>query len=262
MNYPAAPMPPEPTTKSDRLKLALLASPRLYRVARRPFALGRYYLKRPHDPAYAAFRYLKGGDGIFLDVGANAGMSALSFRLFQPDVPIVSIEPNPFHEPDLAFLKRRVLRDFDYRLIGAGAEPHVLSLHVPVYNGTALTAIAALERSSVEANRSLRSLLGERIASDRFEVVKVKVDVRPLDELELEPDFVKLVVQGAEYPALLGMRRTLERRRPVVMVQRPNPDVRTLFGELGYSAWTATGEGARLEPEDRWALNIFFLPDV
>lgn len=254
-------MQPEATTKSDRLKRALLSSPRLYRVARRPFALGRYYLRRPHDPAYAAFRHLKRGDGIFLDVGANAGMSALSFRLFQPGVPIVSIEPNPFHEPDLAFLKRRVLRNFNYRLIGAGDEPHVLSLQVPVYNGTALTALAALERSSVESNRHLRSLLGNRVESRRFEIVEVQVDVRPLDELELEPDFVKLVVQGAEYPALLGMRRTVERRRPVVMVQRPNPQVRAFFDALGYSAWTATGAGAKLERECEWALNIFFLPD-
>ena len=121
-------MPPEPSTKADRLKLALLASPRLYRASRRPFALGRYYLRRPHDPAYAAFRHLPRRDGIFLDVGANAGMSALSFRVFRPDVPIFSVEPNPFHGPDLEFLKRRVLRDFDYKLIGAGAEPHVLTL--------------------------------------------------------------------------------------------------------------------------------------
>jgi FkbM family methyltransferase len=254
-------MQPESPTKSDRLKRALLSSPTLYRVARRPFALGRYYLHQPHDPDYAAFRHLARGHGPFLDVGANAGMSALSFRLFQPDVPIVSVEPNPFHEPDLAFLKRRVLSDFDYRLIGAGAEPHVLTLQVPVYNGTALTALASLDRSSIESNRSLRTLLGGRMGSDRFRIVEVPVDVRPLDELELEPAFVKLVVQGAEYPALLGMRRTIERSRPVVMVQRPNPQVRALFGELSYSPWTATGPDARLEPESGWALNIFFRPN-
>jgi hypothetical protein len=69
------------------------------------------------------------------------------------------------------------------------------------------------------------------------------------------------VVQGAEYPALLGMRRTIERKRPVVMTQRPNDDVRSLFSELAYSTWTATGAGAALERERDWALNIFFLPE-
>ncbi|MEA2431015.1 MAG: hypothetical protein QOI19_1488 [Thermoleophilaceae bacterium] len=254
-------MPPEATTRADRLKLALLANPRVYRAARRPFALGRYYLRRPHDPAYAAFKHLKRDDGIFLDVGANAGMSALSFRVFRPDIPIVSLEPNPFHEPDLSFLKEHVLRDFDFRLIGAGEEPHVLSLHVPIYNGTALTAVAALERSKVLENRSLRSLLGDKLRSDRFEIAEVEVKIERLDDLGLEPAFIKLVVQGAEYPALLGMRRTIERKRPVVMTQRPNDDVRSLFSELAYSTWTATGAGAALERERDWALNIFFLPE-
>src|SRR5437763_822582 len=107
-----------PTARSDRLKRALLFNPWLYRAARRPFALGRYWLRRPHDPAYAAFRHLERADGLFLDIGANAGMSAMSFRIFRRDVPILSLEPNPFHEPDLRFLQRRVLHDFDYRMLG------------------------------------------------------------------------------------------------------------------------------------------------
>jgi FkbM family methyltransferase len=253
-------LPSPPRSNSDRLKRALLSSPLLYRTARRPFALGRYWLRRPHDPAYAAFRDLDGAGGIFLDVGANAGMSALSFRIFRPDVPILSLEPNPFHEPDLHFLERRVLRDFEYRMLGAGAEPHVLTLYVPVYNGSALTAIAALDRSKVLENTSLRALLGPAMRSPRFDIAEVEVKVERIDDLHVHPAFVKLVVQGAEYPALLGMRDTIERARPVVMIQRPTDQVRSFLAERGYSTWTATGPGGSLAPETEWALNIFFRP--
>jgi FkbM family methyltransferase len=251
-----------PTTQSDRLKRTLLVNPWLYRAARRPFALARYRLRRPHDPAYAAFRHLERSDGLFLDVGANAGMSAMSFRIFRRDIPILSLEPNPFHEPDLRFLQRRVLRDFDYRMLGAGAEPHVVTLYVPVYNGSALTAVAALERSKVLANKSLQALLGPAIRSPRFDIAEVEVKVERIDDLNIDPAFVKLVVQGAEHEALLGMRDTIERAHPVVMIQRPTQQVRSFFGERGYSTWTATGPDGALAPEAGWALNIFFVPSA
>ena len=38
---------------------------------------------------------------LFLDIGANDGISARSFRLFNKTTPIFSIEPNPCHEAAL-----------------------------------------------------------------------------------------------------------------------------------------------------------------
>ena len=94
--------------------------PRLWKLAwdaihRLPFLL-------PHDKSYRALRHfiaLK-PEGLFLDVGANDGISALSFRRFSKSYRILSLEPNALLEPALKKLKASDPH-FDYRMIGAGA---------------------------------------------------------------------------------------------------------------------------------------------
>ena len=51
---------------------------------------------------------------MLLDIGANAGQSALSFRAVNKG-PILSIEPNPGHERDLK-LVARIIKVFEYRM--------------------------------------------------------------------------------------------------------------------------------------------------
>ena len=92
----------------QELKVALMRSPRLYTLSMRPYVTARYLMRRPHDPEYGVFGLFAQSDAIFLDVGANSGMSALSFRLQQKRAPILSIEPNPYHESNLRWAGRLV----------------------------------------------------------------------------------------------------------------------------------------------------------
>jgi hypothetical protein len=56
-------------------------------------------------------------DGLFLDVGANVGQSAMSFRIFNRQARILSIEPNPDLEPDLRIV--RLVGRCDYLMVSA-----------------------------------------------------------------------------------------------------------------------------------------------
>ena len=85
---------------ASKTRSALTRSPRLYSAARRAAILGRYARKRVHEPDFEFFRGRGDGTGMLLDIGANAGQSALSFRAVNKG-PILSIEPNPGHERDL-----------------------------------------------------------------------------------------------------------------------------------------------------------------
>ena len=236
------------------MKLLVARSPTLYVAARRARALALYALRRPHEPDFAAFALFPERDGLFLDVGANLGSSALSFRLFNRRSPILSIEPNPFHERDLRFVKR-LLHNFDYELFAAGAARGEATLHVPVYKGLALTGEASL----LEPDG--RPWWAQEQGVDGVETQSLRVPVRPLDELGLSPDFVKIDVEGAEEAVLRGLTETIQRARPVLLLERSNRAdvVDELLKAAGYTAHVYDGE--RLQPfGGERVTNVFYLP--
>lgn len=103
----------------SRLKLLLAKNRPLYRWTRFTANLMRFLLRKPHDPDFAAFAKFPDRPGLFLDIGANIGQSALAFRVFNRRAPILSIEANASHEAELR-LVRALLRGFDYMICAAG----------------------------------------------------------------------------------------------------------------------------------------------
>jgi FkbM family methyltransferase len=212
-----------------------------------------------HDPDYAAFGLFPPSEQVFLDVGANAGMSALSYRIFQRRGPILSVEPNPFHAGDLDFT-RRVVRRMDYRLWAAGDTDGTIDLFVPIYRGVPLTTEAAVDRSAVEASSSLRARLGPRMDGEDFRIEQRTVEVHRLDELALDPAFVKLDVQGHDYPALQGLSETIARSRPVLMIESATSDSHEFLVGQGYEARTFDQESKTLGAAQWPSDNVFYLP--
>jgi FkbM family methyltransferase len=240
----------------SRLKLALARRPTLYRSARFTNALLTYARRKPHEDDFAAFRLFPERTGLFLDIGANSGQSALSFRAMRREPPILSLEPNPYHERELKLL-RRVVPRFDYRLIAAGDHDGDATLHVPVYGDLPLTGEASLRPDDggshwVETHASEGDgRLGHR---------PVTVAVRRIDGLGLEPDFVKLDVEGFELEVLRGMADTLERRRPVLLIENAggHAAVRSFLEERGFAAHVY--DGGKLVPHTgQDALNIVYV---
>jgi FkbM family methyltransferase len=248
--------------RTDDLKVWLTRSPWLYARARRPYATARYVMRRPHDVDYAAFGLFPQTDGLFLDLGANAGMSSMSLRIYQREARILAIEPNPFHERDLKWAKRVVGR-MDYRIWAAGDQPGEAEFFIPVYRGVPITTEASLTREFVFESPSLRDMLGERMDSPDFEVVCNRVDVHRMDDLGLRPALVKVDVQGHEQPALSGMAQTLEAYGPPVLVEGPSSETKGFMATLGYSAYRYDPAPGRLLPlGDAEANNVMFAREL
>jgi len=242
---------------AQQLKVSLTRFPAVYARARMPYATARYLLRHPHDFDYAVFGLFEQSDGLFLDIGANAGMSSMSFRIYQRRARILAIEPNPYHEADLRWTRRLVGR-MEYALWAAGDKPGRAEFYIPVYRGVPITAEASLTRRFVEDSPSLHNQLGRRMHSPEFEIVQRTIEVRRLDDLGLRPAFVKLDVQGHEQPALVGMARTLEQHGPPVLVEAPSAETTEFMASLGYASYAYDHQHAELGPVIGHVNNVLF----
>jgi FkbM family methyltransferase len=244
----------------QKLKLLLARNRHLYRWSMFGRHVIRFLLRRPHDPDFAAFARFADRPGSFLDIGGNTGQSALAFRLVNRRAPILSIEANPLNEPELRFV-RRLLRRFDYLICAAGEAPGTATLHIPVYRGLPLTGEASLH-GTIDDTWWLQET---GASAEAVEMREVSVAVRRLDDMRLDPAFVKIDVEGAEPQVLNGLTETIERHRPIFLIE-DGDDVHDalvgFFGERRYRTLEYVPEEDRLrEPVDRSARNLFFVPE-
>jgi FkbM family methyltransferase len=241
------------------LKRLLARNRHVYRWTRFGWHVLRFVLRRPHDPDFAGIARFAQRPGIFLDIGANTGQSAMSYRVFNRRAEILSIEPNPFNEPELRIV-RRLLRRFSYLMCAAGDAPGMATLYVPVYRGLALSGEASLEHSNPGRSWWIQDTLGD----SGVEMREMQVEVRRLDDLELAPAVVKIDVEGAEPAVLAGLVRTIERHRPVFLIEDADDvhePVGRFFAERGYRTLEYRPAEDRFRPPtDRSARNLFYIP--
>jgi FkbM family methyltransferase len=192
--------------------------------SRAAFFTGRYY-----DMATQSLlcKLLKPGD-TFVDIGANEGMIALTAaHLVGPSGTVIAFEPNPGPR---SFLERAIARNDitnirveDY---GVGFPAATLPLTVPRVN----SGQGSFGRPDPNAG----------------EVDVVECQVKPADPLlaDYRPSLIKIDVEGFELKALIGIRETLERSRPPVVMEMVSrhlqragtsvSEVRDFMTALGY----------------------------
>lgn len=235
----------------------LTSSPLVYRVARRGAIVGRWALRRLHEPDLEGFRHFDPGTGSFLDVGANSGQSALSYRLFDKRTPILSIEPQPEREADLRVVGR-LISGFRYEICALGECGGTARLKVPYYRGVALSGEASI---GSEAASTWAGMHG--VDPSEISIRTIEVEVRRLDEMGVTPAFVKLDVEEHELEVLRGAEQTLEAHRPILMVERSGsePAVRSHLEKRDYRPLAYLSEQGGFAPIDtRPTLNAFYVP--
>lgn len=135
-------------------------------------------------------------DRLAIDVGSNNGVYA--YHLSRYARRVVAFEPNPNFGPALRLLPRNVSVRFE----ALSSTPGVLPLRIPAIHATEAEGWATLEPTDLPVARS------------------IEVPVRRLDELGLERvGFMKIDVEGHEMAVLAGAAATIDRDRPVLLVE-------------------------------------------
>jgi len=187
------------------------------------------------------------GDTVY-DIGANVGYVSLSLaKRVGPKGHVFAFEPVPQN----------------LRLLRANIENNQLS-NVKVLD------VAVSDRSGeavirISENLATASLVWHKDDRSAVELVIKTVIIDDLtDAGELpSPSFIKIDVEGAEGPALLGMRRILAAARPVLFVECSDAGRETawkMLSELGYRCQSAiTGKAVDLYDEYRHS-DFLWLP--
>ncbi|MCC5996522.1 MAG: FkbM family methyltransferase [Oceanicaulis sp.] len=217
--------------------------------------LMRRALRQPFEADFALLsRWAPEPGEVFIDVGANRGQSIDAIRLYHPDALIHAFEPNAHLAAQLARLFARDDALAVYAC-GLGERDETRTLYVPVYRGFVYDGLASFDAAECASWLNADTVAGFDRA--RLEIVSFEARAFPLDDLDLNPGFIKLDVQGFERSVLAGARATLERCAPLVLLENNDEADAFLTGQLGWTraAWT----GSRLEPGRQGELNTLYI---
>jgi FkbM family methyltransferase len=192
-----------------------------------------------------------------IDVGANGGQTIASVRaVLGEDVEIHSFEANPSLWPGLDHLAGLSGGVVHVHHSGLGSSPGELPLLVPTVRGEVY-----LEESTLDPSQFDKPWVKERFEARGHAPVltRIPVPIAVGDSFDFGPDFIKVDVEGFESEVLRGFTRTIERSRPVLMVENSDWHAVTgLLDELGYKAFRWDG-GAML-PFFGECTNTFYVP--
>ncbi len=161
------------------------------------------------DPVLAGIRPHVRDDAVCLDIGANIGLYTLAMAALAPRGTVFAFEPAP---GTYELLKENVavngLDNVEAFNLAVAASSGTVDFHdVPFFTAGSFT---------VEGDSFLTS---EVLGSSFFRAPSVTLDEFVADHGLPRVDFVKIDVEGGELSVLEGAAETLDRHRPVVVLE-------------------------------------------
>ena len=253
----------------DRLEILVRQNIYTYYWSRKIYFWICFIFRISHEKEFEIIKRIPERQGIILDVGANDGISAVSARVYNKTNPILSLEPNLFHEKRLRWLSRWD-GNFSYRMIGAGKIKDRQTLYTPVYKKIPITTISTLTPEMARSIPETSAIFPQNFDDQFLEVYSADVDILPVDELDLNLILVKIDIESGELEVLEGMSRTLKKCHPVIIVENSAKimdGIIAFLNNFGYTAIDSTtmaelsSDSLETKYIDGGRRNIVFWPD-
>ena len=242
----------------SQFKLMVARYPRFFYFLKRKKLALYYRLKLPTDQDYHYFKRFD--SGVFLDIGANCGQTAISVHNVNPRLRVVSFEPNPALEPYLKLVKSWLRDKFEYFLMGIGDEDCVRDFYIPKVKSSFIYGEGTFVKQEL-----MHKYVAERIGNE-FAIEKFKFEIRHFDrlneELKLAPAFVKIDTQGYELNVVRGMTKTLNEHRPALLLEHSEEfgRIRVLLESLDYELRVYNRKSGTLQAYAKGHTNYFAVP--
>ena len=155
------------------------------------------------------------GDEVFIDVGAHIGKYTITVAKILKDGLVLAFEPNPNnYRILLKNVKLNRLKNVIALKLAAWKSPTVLKLYLSEKGG----------------NHSLK------VPHEDFVYVYGKPIDEVVNELGLNRiDWVKIDVEGAELEVVKGLRRTIKKFRPQIIIEAEEESVLKFLKQMNYT---------------------------
>jgi len=190
-----------------------------------------YGKARERDEMVALKRLVRPSDTVF-DIGAHIGYTALFLASLAPDGHIHSFEPG---SNNLPYLRRNVASKLNITVVESAVGDRC---------GTAVLGLEDITGQNNSLDESLHAL--KDTAAAAFVVPNVERESVPITTVDrycreagVQPQLIKIDVEGYEREVLVGAEQTLAAARPILMVEvSQNPsDVMRLILAAGYEIY-------------------------
>ena len=200
----------------------------IYPTIRRAFRI-------PHEKEFAAIPLFNvDKNSLFLDVGAHLGQSVDSIRLYAPESPIISFEPNTILTE---ILRRKFKKDKNLVVeeCALGSTDSQATFFIPVYLRYAFTELASTVRPNIEEFKRVIWNFKDKY----FSIIEQTWLIRRLDTFKLKPFFIKIDGAVNKLEFVKGGLETLSNHKPIIMVEGVSyeGDLRKMLEPLGYQMY-------------------------
>lgn len=174
-----------------------------------------FYLKIPFEYDFAVFSSYKRNQTkklFIIDIGANTGQSAIDLHRIFPSAKILSFEINKALRPFLCICQKLLKNKMSFKIVGLSSTISYCNFYVPKINKVFIYGEGSLNKKFFGYDNVYK-----RIGS--YSLCKTKVRLRTLDSFKLNPDIIKIDVQGHEIDVLRGAVKTIKRSLPLLFIE-------------------------------------------
>ncbi len=182
-----------------------------------------------YEEDYSFFKYFN-NISTYVDIGANRGDTIHDVSRLLPNAEIIGFEPN-VHLYDKLVKQTKGNSNIHIHNTGLANSVETKEFYLPKYRNYTFDGLGSFDYEN--AVGLLKHVLPNHDPK-LVTVDKHKFQVKKLDDFKLEPDFIKMDVQGYEYFALLGGEQTIKTHKPILLIEAPEDNCIEFLASLGY----------------------------